>query len=155
MNPQLSPNLSLAEVTKSDTAIKNGINNQPTQEHYENLVAIANKVFQPIREHFGKPIMVSSGYRSLALNKKVGGSATSAHCSGEALDLDADTFGGMTNADIFNFIRQNLDYDQIIWEFGTHKNPDWVHVGYRRNGGNRKQNLKAVKVAGKTKYLPI
>jgi hypothetical protein len=155
MNEQLSKNLTLSEVTKSDTAIKNGINNLPTQEHYENLVAIANKIFQPIREHFGKPIAVTSGYRSLALNKKVGGSKTSAHCFGQALDLDADKFGGLTNADIFNYVKNNLEYDQIIWEFGTDKNPDWVHIGYKKDGGNRKQNLRAVKEGTKTKYLPI
>lgn len=155
MNPQLSPNLSLAEVTKSDTAIKNGISNLPSQEHYDNLAAIANKIFQPIRQHFGKPIAVTSGYRSPALNKKVGGSATSAHCAGQALDLDADVFGGLTNADIFNYVKANLEYDQIIWEFGTDKNPDWVHIGYKKDGGNRKQNLKAVRVGKTTKYLPI
>jgi len=155
MQNQLSPNLTLAEVTKSATAIRHGIDNMPSEEHYENLVAIANKVFQPIREHFKCAIAVTSGYRSPALNDRIGGSATSQHCFGEALDLDADVFGKITNKQIFNFIREAIDYDQLIWEFGTAENPDWVHVSYKRNGPNRKQILRATKVNGKAKYAPF
>jgi zinc D-Ala-D-Ala carboxypeptidase len=150
---KLSNYLSLAEVTRSDTAKRKGISNEPTAEHLENLKTIAVEVFDKVREHFGVPIFVSSGYRSAALNKAIGGSSTSDHNLGKALDLDQDGHGnGVTNADVFNFIKNTLEFDQLIWEFGTDKNPDWVHVGYRK-GANRKQILKAVRDGGKTKYV--
>tara|TARA_S200002703_G_scaffold7107_1_gene7525 strand:+ start:3129 stop:3587 length:459 start_codon:yes stop_codon:yes gene_type:complete len=148
---KLSENLTLAEVTKSNTAIKNGINNNPSDEHLSNLVDIAEKVFQPIRDHFGVPIGITSGYRSLELNKLIGGSLTSQHSKGQALDLDADVFGGVTNSEIFDHILNNLDFDQLIWEFGSGSNPDWVHVSYKREG-NRKQVLQAKRINGKTEY---
>lgn len=151
---KLSNYLSLAEVTRSDTAKRKGISNEPTAEHLENMKTIAVEVFDKVREYFGVPIFVSSGYRSAALNKAIGGSSTSDHNLGKALDLDQDGHGnGVTNADVFKFIKDNLDFDQLIWEFGTDKNPDWVHVGYRK-GANRKQILKAVREGGKTKYVP-
>ncbi len=151
---KLSNYLSLAEVTRSDTAKRKGISNEPTAEHLDNLKVIAVEVFDKVREYFGVPIFVSSGYRSAALNKAIGGSSTSDHNLGKALDLDQDGHGnGVTNADVFNFIKNTLEFDQLIWEFGTDKNPDWVHVGYRK-GANRKQILKAVREGGKTKYVP-
>jgi zinc D-Ala-D-Ala carboxypeptidase len=151
---KLSNYLSLAEVTRSDTAKRKGISNEPTAEHLENMKTIAVEVFDKVREYFGVPIFVSSGYRSAALNKAIGGSSTSDHNLGRALDLDQDGHGnGVTNADVFNYIKNNLEFDQLIWEFGTDKNPDWVHVGYRK-GANRKQILKAVREGGKTKYVP-
>ena len=154
MAMKLSNYLSLAEVTRSDTAKRKGISNEPTAEHLENLKTIAFDVFDKVREYFGVPIFVSSGYRSAALNKAIGGSSTSDHNLGKALDLDQDGHGnGVTNADVFKFIKDNLEFDQLIWEFGTDKNPDWVHVGYRK-GANRKQILKAVREGGKTKYVP-
>jgi hypothetical protein len=150
---KLSNYLSLAEVTRSDTAKRKGISNEPTAEHLENMKTIAVEVFDKVREYFGVPIFVSSGYRSAALNKAIGGSSTSDHNLGRALDLDQDGHGnGVTNADVFKFIKDNLEFDQLIWEFGTDKNPDWVHVGYRK-GANRKQILKAVREGGKTKYV--
>jgi hypothetical protein len=149
---KLSKNLYLSEVIKSNTAIRLGINNEPTAEHLENLKEIANNIFQPLRDYFDEPIGVSSGYRSIALNKAIGGSSkTSQHSKGEALDLDADIFGGIANSEIFDYIKYNLDFDQMIWEFGTDKEPNWVHVSYKK-GKNRKQILKAVKENGKTKY---
>jgi len=151
---KLSNYLSLAEVTRSDTAKRKGISNEPTAEHLENMKTIAVEVFDKVREYFGVPIFVSSGYRSASLNKAIGGSSTSDHNLGRALDLDQDGHGnGVTNADVFKFIKDNLEFDQLIWEFGTDKNPDWVHVGYRK-GANRKQILKAVREGGKTKYVP-
>ena len=148
---KLSKNLSLSEVIKSNTAIKNGIDNSPTLVHLKNLEILAEKIFQPIREHFGVPIGISSGYRSKALNEAIPGSSkTSQHCSGQALDLDADIYGKVTNKEIFDFIVENLYFDQIIWEFGTDENPNWVHVSYSEN--NRGQVLKAYKQNGKTKY---
>ena len=151
---KLSKNLSLAEVTKSATAKRQGIANEPNIDQLERLKAVAENIFQPIREEFMCPIFVSSGYRSEALNEAIGGSKTSQHSKGEALDLDADVYGVITNADIFNFVLDRLEFDQLIWEFGTDENPDWVHVSFKKEGRNRMQVLKAVRVNGKTKYLP-
>lgn len=152
---KLSDNLSLAEVIKSNTAIKYGIDNSPTEEHLENLKAIAQDVFQRVREHFGKAIYVSSGYRSEALNERIGGSSTSQHCKGEALDLDAQVYGGLTNAQLFSYIEEWITFDQLIWEFGSNTEPDWIHVSYKKDGNNRGQTLVAYKKNGKTKYKNI
>lgn len=148
----LSKNLTLAEVTKSDTAIKNGIDNTPHGKHLDNLIAIAQDVYQPVRDHFGKPLGVSNGYRAPALNKIIGGASNSQHCTGQALDLDGDMYGGIKNCDIFHFIKDNLVFDQLIWEFGNDANPDWVHVSYRMNGPNRMEALRASRVDKKTVY---
>lgn len=145
---RLSKNLTLAEATRSDTAKRKGIDNRPTGEHLSNLITIANKVFQPIRDHFRSPIRVTSGYRSEALNKIIGGSKTSQHCKGEALDLQG--LGEISNAMIFDYIRENLEFDQMIWEFGTENEPDWVHVSF--TSINRGQILMAYKEGNKTKY---
>ncbi len=150
---QLSKHLSLAEVTRSESAKRNGISNQPTAEHLENFKKLAEKVFEPIREHFKAPIHISSGYRSLALNKKIGGSSSSQHCSGEAIDIDMDGTS-ITNKQVFDFFKQHLEFDQLIWEFGTASNPDWVHVSYESTGKQRKQVLRAIKQGGKTAYAP-
>ena len=151
---QLSKNLALAEVIRRETAKRKGISNMPTPQHIENFKKLAENVFQPIREHFGVPIHISSGYRSKALNTAVGGSLSSQHCSGEAIDIDMDGTS-ITNKQIFDFIKENLNFDQMIWEFGTDTNPDWVHVSYESTGKQRKQILKAVKAGGATKYLPF
>jgi len=150
---QLSTNLTLAEVTRSESAKRNGISNEPTAEHIENFKKLANKVFQPIRSNFGVPIHISSGYRSAALNKFVKGSATSQHCTGEAIDIDMDGTT-ISNKQIFDFIKNHLKFDQLIWEFGTDKNPDWVHVSYEASGSQRGQILKAIKKSGKIAYVP-
>lgn len=160
---QLSKNLALAEVTRSETAKRKGISNMPTPEHIENFKLLAERVFQPIRDHFGVPIRISSGYRSAALNKAIGGAGktvngvyipASQHCTGEAIDIDMDGTT-VTNAQIFNFIKDNLEFDQLIWEFGTDTNPDWVHVSYESTGKQRKQMLKAVKKGAATTYIPF
>jgi hypothetical protein len=150
---QLSKNLALAEVMRSETAKRNGNSNMPTPEHIENFKLLAENVFQPIRDHFGVPIILSSGYRSKELNTAVGGALSSQHCTGEAIDIDMD---GTTvkNAEVFNFIKDNLNFDQLIWEFGTDSNPDWVHVSYESTGKQRKQILKAVKSGKGTSYVP-
>ncbi len=151
---QLSEHLSLAEVTRSETAKRRGISNMPTPEHIENFKLLAEKVFQPIRDHFGVPIRISSGYRSKELNTAIGGSLSSQHCQGEAIDIDMDGTT-VTNSEIFNYIKDNLNFDQLIWEFGTDTNPDWVHVSYDSAGKQRKQILKAKRAAGgKTTYVP-
>jgi zinc D-Ala-D-Ala carboxypeptidase len=152
---KISTHLNLAEVTRSDSAKRNGIDNTPTAEHLENFKLLAEKVFEPIRLHFKEPIFISSGYRSEALNKFIKGSSSSQHCKGEAIDIDMDgSKGGVTNKMVFDFIVSRLDFDQLIWEFGTDSNPDWVHVSYTK-GKNRKQKLKAVRTNGKTSYLNL
>jgi zinc D-Ala-D-Ala carboxypeptidase len=151
---QLSEHLSLAEVTRSETAKRKGVSNMPTEAHITNFKLLAEKVFEPIRNHFGKPIHISSGYRSEALNKAIGGAKSSQHCSGEAIDIDMDgSAHGITNKMVFDYIKDNLEFDQLIWEFGTSTNPDWVHVSYESTGKQRKQILKAVKSGGATSYL--
>jgi hypothetical protein len=161
---QLSQHLNLAEVTRSETAKRKGISNMPTPEHLENFKNLAINIFEPIRRHFDKPIHISSGYRSKELNKAIGGAyrlvdgkyvATSQHCTGEAIDIDMDgSANGITNKQVFDYIKQHLNFDQLIWEFGTKDNPDWVHVSYKTKGNQRKQVLKAVKQGGKTSYVP-
>lgn len=151
---KISAHLNLAEIIRSDTAKRNGIDNTPTAEHLENFKLLADKVFEPIRLHFNGPIFISSGYRSKELNSFIKGSATSQHCKGQAIDIDMDGGNGdVTNRMVFDFIKTKLDFDQLIWEFGTDFNPDWVHVSYAK-GANRKQILKAVRTNGKTTYLP-
>ena len=121
----------------------------PIPQHIENFKLLAEKVFEPVRLHFGCPIHISSGYRSIELNKCIGGSLTSQHCSGEAIDIDMDgTPHGVTNKMVFDYIKDNLVYDQIINEFDY----SWVHVSYAANGKNRKQALDAIRVNGKTTY---
>ena len=152
---KISPHLNLAEITRSDTAKRHGIDNTPTAEHLENFKLLADKVFEPIREHFKTPIFISSGYRSKALNSFIKGSASSQHCTGQAIDIDMDGSNGeVTNRMVFDFIKNKLDFDQLIWEFGTDFNPDWVHVSYVK-GKNRKQKLKAIRTSGKTTYLAL
>jgi hypothetical protein len=148
----LSYHLTLEEATKSATAIRKGIYNLPVDEHLAALVNTANKIFEPIRNHFNVPIGVSSGYRSKDLNEAIGGSKTSQHCKGEALDIDADMYGSITNKQIFDFIRDNLDFDQLIYEFGTDIEPNWVHVSIKQFGDQRKQILRASRVGGKVHY---
>lgn len=152
---KISEHLDLSELIRSESAKRNGISNMPTEAHIANLKLLAEKIFEPIRNNFRCPIHVSSGYRSKELNTKIGGATTSQHSSGEAIDLDMDgTPNGVTNKMIFDYIYKNLDFDQLIWEFGTSENPDWVHVSYESTGKQRKQVLKAYKENGKTKYKP-
>ena len=150
---KLTENLSLAEVTKSVTALRNGIANTPTVTHLINLKEVAKNIFQPCREHFGMPLAVTSGYRSEVLNDLIGGSKRSQHCKGEALDLDAQVYGGFTNRELFLYIKDHLVFDQLIGEF-----PDnvgefaWVHVSYKADG-NRGEVLIAYKDDNnRTKY---
>jgi len=153
-NLKLSEFVKLKEVTKSDTAIRAGIDNSPTEEHLDNLKTLCTKVFDPLRKHFNRPIGISSGYRSKALNEAVkGASLTSQHCKGEAIDIDADIFDNITNKELFNYIKDNLEFDQLIYEY-PNKNgePAWIHVSYNE-GKNRKQILIAYKKNGKVIYL--
>lgn len=147
----ISKNISYKEATHSTTAKRLGIDNTPNAEQMSNMRYVAENVFQPIREHFGVPIYISSFYRSEALNKAIRGSSSSTHIKGEAMDLDADVFGRINNAQIFNYIKDHLEFDQLIWEFGTDDNPAWVHVSLSKRN-NRNQILKAIKVGGKTQH---
>ena len=150
---KLSKNLSLSEMTKSNTATRLGIDNEPTEEHVLNMKDLADNIFQPIREYFKSPIYISSGYRGNDLNKAINGSKSSQHCRGEAIDIDMDYKNSVSNAEVFNYIKDNLDFDQLIWEFGTDKNPNWVHVSYNTKGPQRNQILVAYKNdKRKTKY---
>jgi len=149
----LSKNLSVTEFSNSTTAKRKGIDNTPKNSHLEAAKELAKNIFQPIRDHFGKPIWISSGYRSKLLNEAIGGSKTSQHCKGEAIDIDMDGKGNPTNAEIFYYIKDNLPFDQLIWEFGNNENPSWVHVSYKKGGPQRGQILKAKRnSAGKTYY---
>ena len=148
---KLSEHLELAEITRSESAKRNGISNMPTEEHIANLKELAEHIFEPIRVNFRQPILISSGYRSKELNAKIGGANSSQHSLGQAIDIDMDgTINGVTNSDIFNFIKDKLPFDQLIWEFGNDKNPDWVHVSY--SDRHRKEILIAYKKDGKTHY---
>jgi zinc D-Ala-D-Ala carboxypeptidase len=150
---KLSEHLDLSEVIRSESAKRNGISNMPTEQHIANFKLLAEKVFEPLRNYFRCPIHISSGYRSIELNRAVKGSATSQHCTGEAIDIDMDgTPNGVTNKMVFNYIKDNLEFDQLIWEFGTSENPDWVHVSYESTGRQRKQVLKAIRINGSTQY---
>jgi hypothetical protein len=152
---KLSEHLDLSEVTRSESAKRKGISNMPTEAHIANFKLLAEKIFEPIRTHFRCPIIISSGYRSKELNAAIGGSLTSQHCQGEAIDIDMDgTPNGVTNRMVFDYIKDNLEWDQLIYEFGDKENPDWVHVSYESSGKQRKQILRAVRTNGKTSYLP-
>lgn len=147
---QISKNISYNSAIKSDTAIRLGIDNTPSASALEAMTLICEKVVDPLYEVF--PSMTfNSFFRSGKLNSAIGGSATSQHCKGEAIDLDSKD--NQFNKAIFDYIVKHLDFDQVIWEFGNDQRPDWVHVSYKKSG-NRKQILKAVKIKGKTQYIP-
>lgn len=149
---RLSKNFTLAEFTKSQTAERLDIDNTPNEEHLAAAVALFENVIQPVRDAFGVTV-INSGYRGPELNRAVGGTATSQHCNGEAADIECPGYG---NADLARWIRDNLDFDQVILEFYKPGIPDsgWVHVSYKADGTNRNKCLTALKVNGKTKYIP-
>jgi zinc D-Ala-D-Ala carboxypeptidase len=147
---KISKHLDLAELIRSESAKRLGISNMPTAEHIENMKQLAENIFEPIREHFGCPIYISSGYRSQALNAAIGGALNSQHNRGMAIDIDMDGTN-IKNSAIFEYAK-TLPFDQLIWEFGTKENPDWVHISY--SPLHRRQILYATKENGKTKYKP-
>ena len=150
----ISKHISDKEGVYSRTATRLNIDNTPTDEHERNMVLVAEEIFEPLRTYVGGPIKINSFYRSPELNRAIGGSSKSQHCKGQAIDID-DTFGKMSNAEMYEFIKENLDFDQMIWEFGNDKNPDWVHVSYVSPEKNRNRCLKAYKEKGKTNYQII
>lgn len=153
MPDRISAHISYREATQSQTAVRRGIKNIPSPDTLERMKVVALACFEPVRVHFGVPIFISSFYRSSALNKAIGGAKSSQHVTGEAIDLDADVWGGVTNAQLFDYIRRSVTFDQLIWEYGSLSNPEWVHVSYRA-GNNRASVLRAVRRHGKTSYLP-
>ena len=150
----ISKHISDKEGVYSRTALRLDIDNTPTKEHKKNMCLLAENIFEPLRAYVGGPIKINSFYRSPELNKAIGGSSKSQHCHGQAIDLD-DTFGRMTNAEMYGFIKEHLDFDQMIWEFGDDENPNWVHVSYVSEEKNRNRCLKAYKENNKTKYKII
>ena len=149
---RISKHISYKEATRSITAIRLGIDNKPFEYELGNMKAVAENIFEPLRKWVGGAIKVTSFFRSEKLNQAIGGSVSSQHCQGRAIDID-DVYGHKTNAEMFEYIKNNLDFDTIIWEFGTDDNPDWIHVSYVSNERNRGRVLKAIKENGKTKYL--
>lgn len=137
---QISKHITLQEATHSDTAVRNAINNTPDAATIEKMKLVAEKCFEPLRAWYGKPIRINSFYRSQSLNVKVGGSATSQHCKGEAIDISAGS--RPENKKLHDWLIANLpEWDQILYEYGDESGPDWVHVSYKAKG-NRKQKLR-------------
>ena len=152
---QLSPHFTLAELTRSPTAQRRGISNRPTPEHIENMKNVCEKILEPVRAHFGKPVRINSSYRSPALNKAIGGASRSQHCNGEAVDFE---IMGVSNKAVADWVGDNLEFDQCILEFwapGGDPNAGWVHASLKRHGTNRGQKLIARKTGGRTTYTPV
>jgi uncharacterized protein YcbK (DUF882 family) len=149
---QLTNNFSLHEMTKSETALRMQMDNTPNEVEIDNLRVLCEKVLQPVRDHYGKGVKVNSGFRAADVNAAVGGSRTSDHCKGQAADIEIP---GVPNAELAQWIANNLEYTQVILEFYTQGIPDsgWVHVSYDP-ANLKKQQLTAVKQNGKTVYLP-
>ena len=150
----ISAHISYKEAVYSRTATRLDIDNNPDDMEVYRMSLIAEEVFEPLRAWVGGPIKINSFFRSPELNTAIGGSTKSQHCQGQAIDLD-DTFGRATNAEMYDFIKEHLDFDQMIWEFGDDDNPDWVHVSYVSSDKNRNRCLKAYKENGRTKYMVI
>ena len=150
----ISKYVSYKEGVYSITALRLGLNNDPNAYHLNNMKVISEKIFEPLRMHVGGPIKINSFYRGPELNKAIGGSSKSQHCKGQAIDID-DTYGNATNAEMYHWIKDNLNFDQMIWEFGDDNNPAWVHVSYVDDDNNRNRCLKAYRENGKTKYMII
>lgn len=152
---KISPHISYKEATHSNTATRRGIDNDPNEDQLQNMQRLALMVFEPLRNHVAEPIKINSFFRSIELNKAIGGSSSSQHCCNDdsaAIDID-DNFCTMTNAEMFTYIKDNLDYDQLINEFpDADNNPSWVHVSYKKEG-NRKQCLTAIRKNGRTSYV--
>jgi len=143
----------MKEALRSNTAKRLGIDNMPDNDTLLTMQITAQHIFEPLRNKFKEPIYISSFYRSPELNKAIGGSSRSQHCKGEAIDID-DVYSKATNANFFNYIKDKLEFDQLIWEFGDDENPAWVHVSYSL-GKNRMRILRAIKENGRTKYIDI
>jgi hypothetical protein len=137
----ISEHITYKEATRSGTAVRMGIENIPDETELRRMKLVANKCFEPIRNHYGRPLTVTSFFRSNALNKEKKGSSTSQHCKGEAIDFDANSDNKM----IFNWMLKNLEFDQLIWEYGDDNEPAWIHVSYTEQKPNRQEALRVSK----------
>ena len=149
---RFSKHVSWKEGTHSNTALRRGLDNTPNEDQIKCMKDIAEGLFEPLREWVGGPIKINSFFRGEPVNTAIGGSTRSQHMKGQAMDLD-DTFGHKTNAEMYHYIKDNLDFDQLIWEFGDDKNPNWIHVSYVTHRPNRKKLTIAKRVDGKTRYI--
>ena len=154
MTNKISKHISYKEGTYSQTALRRGLDNTPNEEQLKCMKEVAENLFEPLREWVGGPIKINSFFRGEPVNTAIGGSATSQHCKGQAMDID-DTFGKATNAEMYHWIKENLDFDQMIWEFGDDDNPNWIHISYVSPEENRNRCLRAYKENKKTKYKII
>ena len=148
----ISKHISYKEATHSNTALRRNLDNTPNDEQLKCMKEVAENLFEPLRKWVGGPIKVNSFFRGEPVNTAIGGSKRSQHMKGQAIDID-DTFGHKTNAEMYHYIKDNLDFDQMIWEFGDDKNPNWLHISWVSHRPNRKKLTIAKKVNGKTKYI--
>jgi len=151
---KISDHITYAEAIHSNTAKRKQIDNTPNQTQVDAMKLLAKKIFEPLRKWVGGPIKVNSFFRSVALNEKIGGVASSQHCKGQAIDID-DVYGYKSNAEMYKWVKENLDFDQMIWEFGTDMQPNWIHMSYVSEEENRNKCLKAYKEDRRTKYKQI
>ena len=149
---KISKHISYHEGTYSRTAERRDLDNKPNEEQLKCMKEVAENLFEPLRKWVGGPIKINSFFRGEPVNTAIGGSRKSQHMKGQAIDID-DTFGHKTNAEMYHYIKDNLDFDQIIWEFGTDKNPNWLHISWVSHRPNRKKLTIAKKVNGRTKYI--
>jgi len=150
----ISEHVSYKEGTFSITATRLGVDNTPNDEQLDNMELVAKEVFEPLRKWVSGPIKINSFFRGSELNKAIGGARKSQHMKGQAMDID-DNYGNATNAEMYHWIKENLDFDQLIWEFGDDDNPNWLHVSYVSKEDNRNRCLKAYKEQGRSKYMVI
>ena len=150
----ISKHISYKEGVYSITATRRGIDNTPDDDQLSNMELVAEEVFEPLRNYVGGPIKINSFFRCPELNAAIGGSHKSQHCKGQAIDID-DNYGRINNAEMYHFIKEHLNFDQLIWEFGDDDNPDWVHVSYISDEDNRNRCLKAYREDGKSRYKII
>jgi len=148
----ISKHISYHEGTYSQTGVRRDLDNTPDDRQLKCMEEVAENVFEPLREWVGGPIKINSFFRGEPVNTAIGGSRKSQHMKGQGIDID-DTFGHKTNAEMYHYIKDNLDFDQLIWEFGTDKNPNWLHISWVSHRPNRKKLTVAKKVNGRTKYI--
>ena len=148
----ISKHISYHEGTYSQTGVRRDLDNTPDDKQLKRMEEVAENLFEPLREWAGGPIKINSFFRGEPVNTAIGGSRKSQHMKGQAIDID-DTFGHKTNAEMYHYVKDNLDFDQLIWEFGTDKNPNWLHISWVSHRPNRKKLTVAKKVNGKTRYI--
>ena len=148
----ISKHVSYHEGTYSQTGVRRDLDNTPDDDQLKRMEEVAENLFEPLREWVGGPIKINSFFRGEPVNTAIGGSRKSQHMKGQAIDID-DTFGHKTNAEMYHYVKDNLDFDQLIWEFGTDKNPNWLHISWVSHRPNRKKLTIAKKVNGRTKYI--